>query len=290
MEIFKFLNPKRAFLGTNDSIIDNFVTFFYLLIFLLLAYQITKYFLKKHVHQEDLPSFYNKLKITRYIYSLVGFLGLISVFYTRIVYLPTILALTAAGLVISLKDVTLNFVGWIMIHNNNGFKVGDRMEIDGVKGDVVNIGIMKFTLLEVNREESTDQSTNRLIHIPNHAIIIKNIHLSTSQMDYLWDEIKIQLSYSSDWEKAEEICNTILKEMFDVNNLKQNIEKKLLKISENYMLKLGKTSPIVYTTIDGSKIILSLRYLTRVHEKRNNRTNISRKILHEFKKHPNIVL
>jgi small-conductance mechanosensitive channel len=288
LEILDLINPFN--LKINKSLSDGFVVYTYLILLLIIVYNIIRYFLKKKIDPENTSNLYNQLKITRYILTILGIILLGPVFYSSIIYLPTILALTAAGLVISLKDITLNFVGWILIHGSSGFKVGDRLEIENVKGDVINIGIMKFTLLEVNKDESTDQSTNRLIHVPNHLTLIKNIHISTSQMDYLWDEIKISLPYSSNWQKAEEICNQILKDMFDINKIKENIEKKLLKISENYMLKLGKTSPIVYTILDGQRIQLSLRYLTRVHEKRTNRNAISKKILNEFKNHPDILL
>ncbi|HNH10280.1 MAG TPA: mechanosensitive ion channel, partial [Leptospiraceae bacterium] len=215
-------------------------------------------------------------------------LATIPLFYSRIAYLPTILGFTGAGIILSMKDVTLNFIGWFFIHSNSGFTVGDRIEIQGTKGDVVNIGMMRFTLVELSHDENNEQSTNRLVHIPNHKVISEKILISRSEMDYVWDELKISITVDSDWEKAETVCNSILYEVFTQYVNHEELQEKVRKLSEHYLLKIGKTSPITYTVIEEHVIRLSLRYLVRVHEKRNMRSDLSKKVLKQFKKFPKI--
>jgi small-conductance mechanosensitive channel len=274
----------------NRDLLQDLLLYFYIVIFVILLYNITNYLINRIYPSKETSVIYNRSRATRYVFSFIGLICVIPVFYNRIIYLPTILAFTGAGLVISLKDITLNFIGWFLIHNHNGFSLGDRIEIDGVKGDVVNIGIMKFTLLEVNKDEYSDQSTNRLVHIPNHFSIIKKILVSSEKMEFIWDEINILLTFDSDFELAESICSNILKEIIGINDHKKEIENKFRGLSENYWLKIGITTPIIYTNIQKDGILLSLRFLTRVLEKRDLRSKISKRILKDFKNNPSIEL
>jgi small-conductance mechanosensitive channel len=194
-----------------------------------------------------------------------------------------VLGLTAAGIVISLKDLLLNIVGGFFIRGRAGFKIGDRIELLGVKGDVVDIGFMHFTLLEVSSDPTSGQSTNRLIHIPNHTVVINKIHVALHEYDYVWDELYIFLKIDSKWEQVEFICNQILSTYLEKILDRKSLEEKHKKLSKNYMVLLGKTTPIVYTLLEERKIVIALRYLTRVHEKRNNKAELSKMILKELK-------
>jgi small-conductance mechanosensitive channel len=283
-EILKVIDPIRILTSKDRSLADDFLFFIYVALFLIFLYQSTVRVLDKIIRSESISEIYNRRKKIRYTFFFTAVIALFITFYSKISYLPTILALSAAGLIISTKDITLNIFGWLMIHGSSGFKVGDRVEILGSKGDVVNIGLMRFTLLELNMDPHSDQSTNRLVHIPNNVVIINKFHVTFHSWDYVWDELKIYISVHGDWKKCEEVCTKVLNELFPEEKYKEVLEEKNRKMSEHYLIKLGKITPIVYTTIDDRKILLSLRYLTRVHEKRNNRTKISTQVLTEFKK------
>jgi small-conductance mechanosensitive channel len=282
-EIFQKINPFRIFSLEVRELSDDFIIYLYILFLLFLIYQITNRIVNKFSSKQDSASIYHRRRVLRYLFSVAGFLSIVPVFYARVNYLPAVLGLTAAGLVISLKDITLNFVGWLLIHGNQGFKVGDRIELLGVKGDVVNIGIMYFSLLEINPDSTSDQSTNRLVHLPNHSVVINKFHVSLHDMDYVWDELKLYVKIDAPWERIEFVCTQVLNLRFEKSHDRKILEQKNKKLSEHYMVLLGKTTPIVYTLLEEKKIIVSLRYLTRVHEKRNNRAELSRGILKELK-------
>ncbi len=285
MDIF---NPIYLLKENKRELSEDLILYLYILVLIFIIHNITNLILSKTYPTNDTTIIYNRRRITRYAFSILGIVGIIPVFYSRIGNLPTILAFTGAGVVISLKDITLNFIGWFLIHSNNGFSLGDRLEIDGVKGDVVNIGIMRFTLLEISNDDSSDQSTNRLVHIPNHQTLTKKLYVSSGKMEFIWDELKIVLTLSSDFETAEKVCNDILKEFIGTNEKKYNLEERFRGLSENYLLKIGITTPIVYTSVQDGGILLCLRYLTRIQEKRDIRSKLFIKILKEFRNYSNI--
>lgn len=279
MEFFEHLNPFDLFSKSNRDIIDDIIIYVYIVLFLqFLHYSFLK-ILDKLKPASEYKDIYNRSKTSKYITIIISIICIIPVFYNRVNSLPTILAFTGAGLILSLKDITLSIVGWFFIHGKSGFHVGDRIEVDHVKGEVVNVGLTKFTLLEVNPDWNVDQSTNRLIHIPNHIVILHKIFVISKEMDLIWDEIKLHLSFYSNWKKAESICSEIIQDKSILESYTELLEEKRKKLSENYFVRSGKSTPIVYTTIEDGKITLNLRYLTKIHQKRTNRTNISKEIL-----------
>ncbi|HMV45504.1 MAG TPA: mechanosensitive ion channel [Leptospiraceae bacterium] len=280
--IFKILSlPER-------KLSEDFILYLYIVAFLAFIYNIITFFLDRFTDDLDVQSIFTRRRVTRYTFFFFGLFCSIPIFYSKISYLPTILAFTGAGFIISIKDITLNFAGWFLIHGSSGFAIGDRIEIGDVKGEVINIGLMRFTLLEVKTDHNSDQSSNRLVHIPNHQAIIQKIFVISQDMEFIWDEVYIFLTTSSNWQKAKSICEKILSEVISHEEYSKIFENKIRRLSKNYLVRLGKITPIVYVTLEEGKVMLSLRYLTHFHHKRQNRAFISEKILVEFKKEKSI--
>ncbi|NCN08713.1 MAG: mechanosensitive ion channel [Leptospira sp.] len=290
MKIFDFyleLNPVNILQLKVRSFSENIILLVYFVLFTLFIYRIILVIIDRLKPAQDTIIQYNRRKTGRVLYTSFLILALFPIIFSSLNFLPTVLGLAAAGIVISLKEVWLNLVGWLVILGSNGFRVGDRVQIDGTKGDVVNIGLTKFTLVEVLNDPDYEQSTNRLIHFPNNLVIMHKYFLVSERMDFVWDEFRFKLTINSNWEKAEEIANDIL-----INELilaPEIVEAKIRELSKNYLLRIGKRTPIVYVAIKDGSIELSLRYLTPVRSKRLNRILISKSILKRFKTESDII-
>ncbi|NBC86237.1 MAG: mechanosensitive ion channel, partial [Bacteroidetes bacterium] len=103
----------------------------------------------------------------------------------------TVLTIIGAGLAVALRDVLLSFVGWLHLQLHPPFRRGDRVEINGVRGDVVDIGLTQTTMLEVGEWVEAHQSTGRLVHVPNGWIYIHGVKNYTEGFEYLWFEQSI---------------------------------------------------------------------------------------------------
>lgn len=288
MHFFLEFNPIKLLNRTDRGFGENIILLIYLFILSYIIYRIILLFIDRFRPTEDPHTLYNRRKIGRILFAILYIIAFFPLIFSSLSFLPTIMGLAAAGIVISLKEVWLNGVGWIIILGSNGFRVGDRIQIDGVMGDVVNIGIGKFTLLEVCHEDGYEQSTNRLVHFPNNIVVLQKYFVVSEKMNFIWDEFRISLTLDSDWQKAEKICQEILNK--DLIETPEEIEERIKELSKNYLLRLGKHTPIVYTMLDKGKIILSLRYLTPVRSKRINRIIISKAILERIHKDPDIHL
>jgi len=280
-DFYAELNPLNLIKAANRSFAETLILFLYLVLFSILLYRLILFLVEKFKPSTDVVHEYNRRKIIRAFTIGASIFVYLPIIFSSLELLPTVLGFAGAGIVISLKEYWLSIVGWVMILGSNGFKVGDRVQIDGVLGDVVNIGFLRFTLVEVSNDPRSEQSTNRLVHFPNYYIVSQRFFLVTDAMDFVWDEFPILLDLDTNWEKAESICKEILEK--DLVHTPAEIDDKLRELSKNYLVRLGATTPIVYTSLEEGAILLSLRYLTPIRAKRTNHVILSREVLKRFR-------
>lgn len=191
-----------------------------------------------------------------------------------------------AGIVIALQDVFKNFAGGILILTGNLYQVGDRIEIGGETGDVMDIGIMNTTMMELRGWINGDQSTGRITSIPNGKVITTPVHNYTKDHSFLWDEIMIPITYSSNWQKAKEVILDIV--THETADIVMQAEAEIEKIGENYYLPKRMVEPAVYLTPTDNWISFHVRYVTHLKERRQFRTRLSELILQKVQEYPDI--
>jgi small-conductance mechanosensitive channel len=191
-----------------------------------------------------------------------------------------------AGLAIALQDVVKNFAGSISIILSGAYAVGDRIEIDGRYGDVMDIGIMNTTMMELRSWVDGDQATGRLTIVPNGKVITTPVNNYTKDHSFIWDEIQVPVTYRSDWRRAVEIISSIAQhETAEINRL---AEKEIGEIGEKYYLPRRDIEPAVYIRITDNWIMLSVRYVTKARERRIMHARLSRLILEAIEKEKGI--
>jgi len=191
-----------------------------------------------------------------------------------------------AGLAIALQDVVRNFAGSISIILSGAYTVGDRIEIDGRYGDVMDIGIMNTTMMELRSWVDGDQATGRLTIVPNGKVITTPVNNYTKDHSFIWDEIQVPVTYRSDWRRAVEIIISLAQhETAEINRL---AEKEIEEIGEKYYLPRRDIEPAVYIRITDNWIMLSVRYVTKARERRIMHARMSRLILEAIEKEKGI--
>jgi len=196
------------------------------------------------------------------------------------------LGLFSAGLAIALKDPLTNFAGWIFLLFRKPFVVGDRVQIGEHAGDVVDIRIFQFTLLEIGNWVDADQSTGRIIHIPNGKVFIVPQANYTSGFDYIWNEIPVRITFESDNKKAKSILLEIINNYAEPLNA--DAESKILEASKTYLIYYKNLTPIVYTTVKDFGVMLTIRYLCNPRKRRSSEHEIWEEIITRFKQQPDI--
>ncbi len=231
---------------------------------------------------QDVRFRYHLRKTTVYIISVIGFLILGRMWFEGFQSLATFLGLLTAGLAIALRDPLANLAGWLFIIWRKPFKVGDRVQMGENSGDVIDIRIFQFTIMEIGNWVDSDQSTGRIIHIPNGKIFTDVQANYTAGFNYIWNEIPVLLTFESNWKKAKDILLAIINKRAE--HLSSAAQEKIKEASRKFMIFYTKLTPIVYTAVKDSGVLLTIRYLCDPRKRRTSEQDVWEEILDEFSK------
>ena len=170
------LEDIRNFLFHNPAIGTKIFLTLGILLFLLVSRRILMSIANRRLEDQD--QLYAWRKGTEYAAIIFGVVSIVSIWIDGVSNLSTYLGLLSAGVAIALQDPIVNFIGWIYIISRYPFEVGDRIEIDEVSGDVIDIHLFKFSMIEIGNWVDADQSTGRIVHVPNRMVFaLSLIHI-----------------------------------------------------------------------------------------------------------------
>jgi small-conductance mechanosensitive channel len=229
---------------------------------------------------------YRWRKTISYLSLLIGLVLVGRIWVERVGSLATFLGLFSAGLAIALKDLVANFAGWAFIVWSRPFDVGDRVQVGSHAGDVIDLHLFQFTLNEIGNWVDAEQSTGRIIHVPNGKVLSEPIANYDKGFRYIWSEIPVTVTFESNWKKAKEILEAIA--VRHAEQLTEQVEKELLEASRRYLIAYTKLTPIVYVRVAEHGIRLTLRYLIRSRFRRGSENAIWQDVLDAFAAEPEI--
>jgi small-conductance mechanosensitive channel len=235
---------------------------------------------------KDIKKKYRIRKFAIYIATFICLLIIILIWLKRGASFPTILSILGAGLALALHQPITSMAGWLLILIRRPYETGDRIQIGNNAGDVIDIRLFYTSMLEIGNWVDADQSTGRIIHCPNGKIFTESIFNYTRGFEYLWNEIKIIVTFESNWKKAKDIIQEIGSK--DFADLDKKVGAKIKRMSKKYMIHYEKLTPIVWTNIVDFGVELTLRYLTEARKRRSSQDEICHSILDKFNKEPDI--
>jgi small-conductance mechanosensitive channel len=190
---------------------------------------------------------------------------------------PTILGLTTAALTFALQDFVLAFFGWFVLMGKRGIRIGDWVEINGVSGEVIEVGLMRSTLLETGNLAERGTPTGRRISFMNSfAIRGQYFNFSTSGQ-WMWDEISVAVPASLDTTATmERILSAVQEETKENAGL---AEQEWTRGAHGHSLATFRTDPAVNLRPSGSGVDVEVRYVTRASERFEMRNRLYRRVL-----------
>ncbi len=225
---------------------------------------------------------YSFRKAVSLAYVIVLFVAIITIWIPNPEALLVAYGLMAAGIAVALSDLFKNLAGGVIIFFTKPFSVGDRIEIQGEFGDVIDVDIMYSTLMEIREWVDGDQATGRLNIIPNGLILTSVVNNYTKDNEFIWDEIMIPITYKSDWRAASKIMlDTVKKE---TGAIIQKSNKEYSHLRDKYYLQKKPTEPGVFMRVTDNWIQLAVRYMTPARERRALHNDLSKMLLGKFEK------
>jgi small-conductance mechanosensitive channel len=199
------------------------------------------------------------------------------------------IGVVSAGIAIALADILRNFAGWGYILLRRPFKIGDRIEIDGQAGDVVDVRSQRFSILEIKGWVDADQSTGRIIQVPNGLLFAKPLANYTEGFPYIWHEVPMLVTFESDWKRAEELMKETLAEHAP-SMASEAARKAIREAATEYRIRYTHLTPTAYISVKNSGVMVTGRAIIPVRSRRHIDTTIWRSLLEKLDAEPTVEL
>lgn len=271
---------------TDYPLAAKFIVSGIMLLCTLILIRITNHLLFKTI--KDNAAYYTAKKRFYYLYMLLLLLAVAIQWSESSIDLTLYVGFISAGVAFALREVFTNMVAWLIILTQKPFEVGDRIQVNGLTGDVIDLKLFQFVVMEISDKSAGEQSTGKVAHIPNNFIFLHAINNANKGFKYIWNEIDIRLTLTSDFEEARDIClATANKHALHLTN---EAKEEVVEASKKYMLHYTNLTPIVYTSVREGHLHLTMRYLCEPRQARTTENAIWIDLLMAFKENDAIYM
>lgn len=202
----------------------------------------------------------------------------VSVEYPRII---TSFAIVGAGLALAFQDVVKDLLGWAFIVQGRRFTFGQRITIGAFTGDVIDIGFLRTTLLEVSTTGTVDVGrTGKTLSVPNALILSQPLLNYNTTSDYIRVELPVTVTYESDWAFAKGILERLLRDM--TGEYTQGARQQQANRMRQFYVAEDLPGPNIYVELAPSGVLFILRFYVPIGERRNVVSCVCQEILRAF--------
>src|SRR5215467_64913 len=207
------------------------------------------------------------------------FIYLAILFEDHLKHVGFALGLFGAGIVVALQDVIASFGGFVAIEFSSLYRVGDRIQVNETKGDVIDISVMRTTVMETGNWVSGDLYNGRIVRIPNNSVLKGPVFNYSQGFRFVWDEIKVRLTSKSDHQLAREMLLRVAQET--VSDYLVEAQASWEQVVENYKLENPILEPTVNLQVSGGSLEFSLSYIVDYTQRTIVKDRLFTKIIDE---------
>ena len=226
---------------------------------------------------KDNDSHYRAKKVSSFIGYFLSIILLLFVFGDNLGKFTVALGLAGAAIAFALQEIIASVAGWVAIMFGGFYKTGERVQLGGIKGDVMDIGILRTTIMEIGQWVDGDLYNGRIVFIANSFVFKGPVFNYSGDFPYLWDEIKIQIQYGGNYEKVKEILLNIGKEVS--GDYTHDAEAKWNLLQNKYRLEYAPTEPMVSLIANENWVEFTLRYIVVFNKRRSTKSEMFSRIL-----------
>jgi small-conductance mechanosensitive channel len=202
--------------------------------------------------------------------------------------LTVAMGILGAGIAFASQEVIGSFAGYVNIVTGSLFRIGDRVRIGHVTGDVLDVSILRTTVMEIGEWVQADQYTGRLVTVANRVVFSDPVFNYTQHWPYLWDEITIPITYNSDWRRAGELMLEHGREY--TAHLQAQAQAQLRSLGNTYPVREATVEPTLYLVMTDNWIEMTLRYVVEAQARRQVKAQLHRELLQHFESEAEITV
>ncbi|WP_147803270.1 mechanosensitive ion channel family protein [Alkalicoccus halolimnae] len=267
---------------TEDPFIATFIIAAVGVMLLLVLMRILKKTLGRYVKDDD--NWYR----TRKAVNVFGFL-LIAIFLA-VLYsdmlggITVVLGVASAGIAFSLREVIASIAGWLTILVGGMFGTGDRVRLGGVTGDVIDIGVLRTTIMETGDWVDADLYNGRIVKIANSFVFTSPVYNYSTDFPFLWDEITLPIKFGSDYTFTREMIRSTAER--EIGMYREETEEYWNRMVRKFIIEDAKTDPMVTLSVNDNWVEFTLRYVVDYKSRRKTKDILFTSILEQIEANP----
>lgn len=226
-------------------------------------------------------------KGVRYIFAAVALIVLLIVWRAFAGRAGVVLGLATAGIAFAMQEVIGAIAGWFNIVSGRIFRVGDRIEMGGVRGDVIDLTPLRTKVMEIGSPDAEGtpvkgrQYTGRIVAISNKATFTEPVFNYSGAFDYIWEEMVVPIAYDDDWKTAERI----LSEEAQRVSASSGAQEAIRHMARRYPVPMAEVEPRVFATATDNYLELAARFVVPVRTARSTKDDLARTVMTRLADH-----
>lgn len=226
---------------------------------------------------------YQVRKGINFIAYFAGFVLIALVFSDKLGGFTVAFGVAGAGIAFALQEVIASVAGWVAVTFGGFYKTGDRVQLGGIRGDVIDIGILRTTLMQIGDWVNADQYNGRIVRVANSFVFKEPVFNYSSDFPFLWDEIMLPIKYGSDHRLARQIIERTAQEI--VGEYVQKAQEAWIPMTQKYLVEPASVQPMVSMLANQNWIEFSLRYVVDYKLRRVTKDRLFTRLLEEIDRH-----
>lgn len=249
-------------------------------IVILIIFNLLRSFLARNIKDADARYRTRKaLSIISYLFILIfsaitfsSSLGKLTIFFGAI----------GAGIAFALQEVIGSFAGWMAISLGQFYKPGNRVQLGGIMGDVIDIGFLRTTLMECGDWVKADLYNGRIVRIANSFVFKEPVFNYSADFPFLWDEITVPIRHGSDRKLTVEILSRVVNEV--CKDYVPQAKAEWQKMVHKYLIEDAQIEPMVTLVVNDNWLEYKIRYIVHYKHRLGKKSELFNRILDEMDK------
>ncbi len=258
-----------------DPVVGKLIATVFAIVVVLVVVRYTQRALGRYI--EDAQRRYRLRKLVTFLGYVFAILLLSIVYSDKLSGLTVLLGVLGAGVAFALQEIIVSIAGWISLSFGRLYDVGDRVQLSGIRGDVIDIGVLRTTLMECGGWINGDQYSGRIVRVGNSSIFKEPVFNYSSDFPFLWDEITVPIRFGSDYELARKLFLQVLEDV--TGEHARRLEGDWRKMTSKYLLEDAQLQPTVSLKITDDWVEFTLRYVVDYKKRRSTKDRISSQLL-----------
>lgn len=226
---------------------------------------------------EDKTTRYRTRKVVQFATYVVLAIFVGAVYSDKLGGFTVAFGVAGAGIAFALQEVIASVAGWIAVTFGNFYKIGDRVMLGGIKGDVIDIGVLRTTLFELGEWANGDLYNGRVVRVANSFVFKEPVFNYSADFPFLWDEIRIPVRHGSDRTQTQALLEAVAEEL--TGDYARAVKATWATMTRNFLIEDARIMPMVTMVMDENWMTYTVRYVVDTKRRRGTKDALFRRIL-----------